>query len=247
MTNEEKILAHLEELTEELRETKRAIRPYVELKQEMEPLIHDMVLSTISRLGGLDKRFNVEALGEMLGQLLVSADSITEGLRMLNRFMEFKKDFEPFTKDIFHETVVFLQETTKGFDPDTLGQLLKEFINNIGNLAEALRMLGSLMDFKRDASTLSKLAFDDMVGRLESLKQKGVFSAFEQVLDVTERMGTRLQSVDLSRAQPVRGVFGMMAALKRPEVQEGLGVLIELATVMTALKEPRGKNANAAL
>jgi uncharacterized protein YjgD (DUF1641 family) len=242
MTNEEKILAHLEELTEELRETKRAIRPYVELKQEMEPLIHDMVLSAISRLGGLDKRFNVEALGEMLGQFLVSPNSITEGLRMLNRFMEFKKDFEPFTKDIFHETVVFLQETTKGFDPETLGQLLKEFINNIGNLAEALRMLGSLMDFKRDASTLSKLAFDDIVGRLESLKQKGVFSAFEQVLDVTERMGTRLQSVDLSRAQPVRGVFGMMAALRRPEVQEGLGVLVELATVMTALKEPRRKN-----
>ncbi len=237
MTNEEKILARLEELTEELRETKRAIRPYVELKQELEPLIHDMVLSAISRLGGLDKRFNVDALGEMLGQLLVSADSIAEGLRMLNRFMEFKKDFEPFSKEIFHETVVFLQETTKGFDPETLGQLLKEFINNIENLAEGLRMLGSLMDFKRDASNLAKPAFDDMVGRLESLKQKGVFSAFEQVLDVTERMGTRLQSVDLSQAQPVRGIFGMLAALKRPEVQEGLGVLVELATVMTVLKE----------
>ncbi len=237
MTNEEKILARLEELTEELRETKRAIRPYVELKQELEPLIHDMVLSAISRLGGPDKHCNVDALGEMLGQLMVSADSIAEGLRMLNRFIEFRKDFEPFTKDIFHETVVFLQETTKGFDPEALGQLLKEFINNIGNLAEGLRMLGSLMDFKRDASNLAKPAFDDMVGRLESLKQKGVFSAFEQVLDVTEKMGTRLQSVDLSQAQPIRGIFGMMAALKRPEVQEGLGVLVELATVMTVLKE----------
>jgi hypothetical protein len=241
MTNEEKILAHLEELREELRETKRAIRPYVELKQELEPLIHDMVLSAISGLGGLDKRFNVEALGEMLGQLMVSANSIAEGLRMLNRFMEFKKDFEPFSKDIFHETVVFLQETTKGFEPESLSQLLKEFINNIGNMAEGLRMLGSFMDFKHDASILSKLAFDEMVGRLESLKQKGVFSAFEQVLDVTERMGTRLQSVDLAQTKPIRGVFGMLAALKRPEVQEGLGVLVELATVMTALKEPRGE------
>lgn len=241
MTNEEKILAHLEALTEELRETKRAIRPYVELKQELEPLMHDMVLSAIGRLGGLDKRFNVESLGEMLGQLLVSADSIAEGLRMLNRFMEFRKDFEPFTKDIFHETVMFLQETTKGFDPEALGRLLKEFINNIGNMAEGLRILGSLMDLKRDASTLAKPAFDEIVGRLESLKQKGVFSAFDQVLDVTERMGTRLQSVDLSQAQPVRGIFGMMAALKRPEVQEGLGVLVELATVISVLKEPREK------
>jgi hypothetical protein len=238
MTNEEKILAHLEELTGELREMKRAVRPYLELRQEMEPLIHDMVLSSINRLGRFDGRFNVEMLGEMLGQLLISTGSITEGLRMLNRFMEFKKDFEPFTKDIFHETVLFLQEATKGFDPDTLSPLLKELINNIGNLAEALRMLGSFMDFKRDASALSKLAFDDMVDRLESLKQKGVFSAFEQVLAVTERLGTRLHSVDLSQAQPVRGVFGMMAALRRPEVQEGLGVLVELATVISALKEP---------
>lgn len=38
MTNEEKILARLDELTMEVREAKEAIRPYVELKQEMEPL-----------------------------------------------------------------------------------------------------------------------------------------------------------------------------------------------------------------
>ncbi len=238
MTNEEKILARLEELTEEVREAKRAVRPYVELKQELEPLIRDMVLSSISGLGGMDRRFSVEALGEMLGQLLVSANSLTEGLRMLGRLMEFKKDFEPFSKEIFQETVAFLQEATKGFEPEALRNLLKEFVLNIGNQADALRMLGALMDFKRDAASLSKLAFDDVVVRLECLQQKGVFSAFEQVLEVTERMGARLQTVDLAGAQPVRGVFGMMSALRRPEGQEGLGGLVELATVMTALKQP---------
>ncbi len=111
-------------------------------------------------------------------------------------------------------------------------------------MADALGMFGSMMELKRDASTLAKPAFDEAVDRLESLKRKGVFSAFEQVLDVTERMGSRLQSVDLTRAQPVRGIFGMMAALKRPEVQEGLGVLVELATVMAVLKEPSGKGAD---
>jgi len=181
MTNEEKILARLDELTEELRETKRAIRPYVELKN----------------------------------------------------------DFEPYLKDIFHETVMFLQETSNGFEPQALSRLLKEFINNIGNLADALHTLGAVMEFKRDAATLAKPAFDEAIERLEALKSKGVFSAFEQVLDITERMGSRLQTVDLTRAQPVRGVFGMMAALKRPEVQEGLGVLVELATVMAVLKKPR--------
>jgi hypothetical protein len=33
-----------------------------------------------------------------------------------------------------------------------------------------------------------------------------------------------------------RDVFGMIAALKRPDVQEELGILIELSTVMPALK-----------
>ncbi|MEN8198942.1 MAG: DUF1641 domain-containing protein [Thermodesulfobacteriota bacterium] len=46
-----------------------------------------------------------------------------------------------------------------------------------------------------------------------------------------------MQEVDFQEVEPVRGIFGMMGAMKRPEVQEGLGVLIELSTVMSALKQ----------
>ena len=241
MTNEEKILARLEELSEELRQTRQLIQPCVELQRDMEPLLRDMLQTAKARQLGLDTRRPGEALGDILGQTVASADSISEGLRMLNRFVEFKKDFEPYSKDIFHETVIFLQETSKGFEPQALSRLLQEFVSNIGNLADALKMLGSFMEFKHDAATLAKPAFDEAVARLEELKRKGVFAAFEQVLAITERIGTRLGSVDLATAQPVRGVFGMMAALLRPEVQEGLGVLVELATVMAALKEPPRK------
>ena len=238
MTNEEKILARLEELTEELRETKRAVLPYMELQSNMAELFQDMLQTALAGPVGGDTRRPGEALGLVLGQTLASADSVTEGLRMLNRFVEFKKDFEPYSKDIFHETVMFLQETSRGFEPQALSRLLQEFVSNIGNLADALRMLGSFMEFRHDAATLAKPAFDEAVARLEELKRKGVFAAFEQVLAITERIGTRLGAVDFTKAQPVRGVFGMMAALRRPEVQEGLGVLVELATVMAALKEP---------
>jgi len=105
-------------------------------------------------------------------------------------------------------------------------------------LAEGLKMLGSIMEMKNDASAggISKLAFNDAVERLECLKQRGVFDAFEQVLGMTERVGAKMQKVDFQAVEPIRGIFGMMAAMKRPEVQEGLGVLIELSTVMTALK-----------
>ncbi len=237
MTNEEKILARLDELTEEVRQAKEAIRPYVELKQEMEPLVNDMVISAIDKLSGLDRRFEAEDVVDMIGQLMISSKSISEALKSLNRFMEFKQDFEPYSKQMFGELVEQLQTTLHGFEPEQLHELLKQFVVNLGNMADGLKMLGSIMEMRKDAGMLSKLAFNEAVERLECLKQRGVFEAFEQVLAVTERVGARMQEVDFAEARPVRGVFGMMSALRRPEVQEGLGVLIELSTVMTALKK----------
>jgi len=236
MTNEEKILARLDELTLEVREAKEAIRPYVELKKEMEPLVNDMVISTISKMSGLDRRFDMEDVGDMVGQTLIASKNISEALNSLNKFMEFKKDFEPHSKAMFKELVEQLQTTLQGFEPENLQELLKQFISNMGNMADGLKMLGSVMEMKKDANGLTKLAFNDIVERLECLKQRGVFEAFEQVLGITERVGSKMQGVDFEKIEPVRGIFGMMSAMKRPEVQEGLGVLIELSTVMTALK-----------
>lgn len=237
MTNEEKILAKLDELTAEIREAKQAIRPYVELKQEMEPLINDMVISAIGKLSGLDRRFDLEDVGDMIGQLLISSKNMTEALKSLNKIMEFKKDFEPYSKDLFKELSEQLQKSLHGFDPGNLQELIRQFIVNMGNMAEGLKMLGSLMDMKKDASTLSKLAFNDSIERLELLKKRGTFEALEQVLSMTERVGNRMQQVDLEKSEPIRGIWGMMSAMKRPEVQEGLGILVELSTVMTALKQ----------
>ncbi len=236
MTNEEKILARLDELTREVREAKLAIRPYIELKQEMEPLINDMVISSIQKMSGLDRRFEMEDVGEMVGQTLIASKNISEALNSLNKFMEFKKDFEPYSKEMFKELVEQLQSTLQGFEPENLQELLKQFIANMGNMADGLKMLGSIMEMKKDADGISKLAFNDAVERLECLKQRGVFDAFEQVLEITERLGAKMQEVNFQDVAPVRGIFGMISAMKRPEVQEGLGILIELSTVMTALK-----------
>lgn len=240
MTNEEKILARLDELTLEIREAKQAIRPYVELKQELEPLVNDMVISTIGKLSGLDRRFDLEDIGDigdMIGQFLISSKNMTEALKTLNQFMEFKKDFEPYSKEMFKELTEQLQNTLHGFEGENLQELLRQFIVNMGNLAEGLKMLGSVMEMKKDASGLSKLAFNDSIEKLEQLKQRGTFEAVEQVLGMTERLGSKMQQVDFDNVEPIRGIWGMISAMKRPEVQEGLGVLVELSTVMTALKQ----------
>jgi hypothetical protein len=196
MTNEEKIIAMLDELTAEIREAKQAIRPYVELKQDIEPLLNDMVTSAIGKLSGLDRRFELEDIGDMMGQLLISSKNMTEALKSLDKFMEFKKDFEPYSKDLFKELTEQLQTTLHGFQPENLQELLRQFIVNMGNMADGLKILGSLMDMKKDASALSKLAFNDSIERLETLKQRGTFEALEQVLGMTERVGGKIKQVD---------------------------------------------------
>ncbi|CAK8714471.1 MAG: DUF1641 domain-containing protein [Candidatus Electrothrix sp. AX5] len=236
MTNEEKILARLDELTEEVREAKRAVRPYVELKQELEPLIHSMVHETTARLSGLDKNVDLEEVGDMVGQSLASSGNITEALKTLNSIIEFKRDFEPYGKDMFHELALRLQTAFQGFEEENLQELLRQFIVNMGNISEMMKMLSSMMDMKRDVELLSGPIVDDVVERLEGFKQRGLFDDFQRMLDIGEQVSVKMKSVDLAKAKPITGIFGMMSALKRPEVQEGLGVLIELSTVASALK-----------
>jgi len=237
MTNEEKILARLDELHQEVKEAKQAIRPYVELKRDLEPLVASMVLEAITKLDGLDRRVELQDVGDMLGQLLASSATITEALQGLERFMEFKRDIGPYTKPMFSALVSQLQVVLQGFEGEDLKELLRQLIINMANLADALRLLGGIMEFRQETAPLASMAFNDLVQRLECLKERGVFAALEQVLVAMEKIGSRLEKTDLSGAAPVRGALGMMAALRRPEVQEGLGVLVELSTVMAALKE----------
>jgi len=238
MTNEEKILARLDELTEEVREAKRAVRPYVELKQELEPLVHSMVHEVTARLSGLDKNVDLEEVGEMVGQSLASSGNIAEALKTLNSIMEFKRDFEPHGKDMFHELALRLQTAFQGFEGENLQELTRQFIVNMGNMAEMMKLLGSFMDMKRDVAELSGPVVNDMIERLESLKQRGLFDDFERLMEIGERVSARVKAINLDEVKPVTGIFGMLSALKRPEVQEGLGILMELAAVMSVLKQP---------
>jgi len=238
MTNEEKILARLDELTEEVREAKRAVRPYVELKQELEPLLHSMVHEATARLSGLDKNVDLEDVGDMVGQSLASSGNITEALKTLNSIMEFKRDFEPHGKDMFHELALRLHSAFQGFEGENLQELLRQFIVNMGNLAEMMKTLGSVMDMKRDIGELSGPIVDDMIERLESLKQRGLFDDLEQLMEIGERVCTRVKAINFEEVKPVTGIFGLLSALKRPEVQEGMGILMELAAVMSVLKQP---------
>jgi uncharacterized protein YjgD (DUF1641 family)/tetrahydromethanopterin S-methyltransferase subunit G len=274
MTNEEKILAKLDELVEEMHELRRARRPLDDLKKDLEPIAGEFFQETVDKLGGLDRQFCLEDLGELLGQTLSSSKNLVNGLKTLNRVIEFQNDFAPISKELFQDVVDSLDGVSANFRMEDMQEMLKQTFVNMKNISETLHMLNSLMEFKTDAEPLIKVAFNEGVDRLESLKRKGVFAALDSFSrafeSVTEKyspedlenmaanmvgmldilhvvsqpkmqqmlsgMVSALAEKDLSQARPIKGAFGMLGALKRPEVQEGLGVLIELSTVMGAMK-----------
>jgi uncharacterized protein YjgD (DUF1641 family) len=237
MTNEEKILAKLDALSLEIKEAKSAIMPYVELKKEMGPIFDDFLQEVIGKLGGIDRKFSVEDVGDLIGQLLVSSKNMAEVLKTLNSMIELKQDITPYTREMFQSSVAFLHGTTHGLNGEDAQDLIKQSVANMGNIAESLKILNSVLEFKKDIGSLSELVFNDVVEKLEVLKKKGLFSSLEGLIATLERVGTKMNEIDLNKTKPIRGVFGMLSALRRPEVQEGLGVLIELSTVMTAIKQ----------
>lgn len=98
-------------------------------------------------------------------------------------------------------------------------------------------MLSSFMDMKRDVALLSGPVLNDIIERLESLKHRGLFDDFERMMAIGERVSLKMKDIELDKIKPL-GMFGMISALMRKDVQEGLGVLIELSTVAAALKKP---------
>ncbi|MCI5209660.1 MAG: DUF1641 domain-containing protein [Candidatus Electrothrix sp. ATG2] len=185
----------------------------------------------------LDKNVNLEEVGDMVGQSLASSNNIAEALKTLNSIMEFKRDFAPYGQDMFHELVLQLQTALQGFEGENLQELIRQFIVNMGNMAEMMKQLNSFMDLKRDVAQLSGPVVDDIIERLDGFKKRGLFDDLAQMLEIGERVSSRVKAINLDEVKPVTGIFGMLSAMKRPEVQEGMGILLELAAVMSVLKK----------
>ena len=237
MNNEELILARLDELTEAVRDAKAAVRPMSDLRTDLEPIVQAIFNETIDKLGSMTAHTDPADVGDLVGQTLSSAGNLAEGLRTLNGLIDLKKDLEPITKSMFQEAVSALDMVGHGFSTNDLTFLLHQTVLNLGNLAEGLKSLNSLMEFKDTMGSLAEPAFTDLIDKLEELKQKGVMDGVVKLAQMGEKMAVSAADLDLSKAKPVTGIFGMLGAMKDPKVQKGMGVALQLAGLLGGLAE----------
>ena len=218
MNMEEKILAKLDQLSQDVAELKAA----QQIRRETLP--------------GLDLTPYREAQQELAEQMAFSSANLTKWIKFLDQMMELKEDLIPLGKPMMEELIQALDQATHGFDVDALKELIKQFSLNLSNLAQALAMVGSLVELKNDSGQIAKDAFDDAIIRLEDLKQKGFFASMGKLLNMGELVGQKMLELDTTKAKPVKGVFGLYSSMNRKEIQEGLGVMMEMLTVLSVLK-----------
>ena len=212
MNNEELILKKLDQLAAEVAELKAA---------SAQPGI------TLPDIGAQD------ALRE---QVAISSANLTKWVKSLDQMMELKEDLVPLGRPMLEEVITHLDQATQGFDAKAFRELVKQFSLNLGNLAEAIRMVGSLVELKNDSNQILKDSFNDAILRLEELKQKGFFDSMNQMIRIAELVGQRMLELDTAKVKPVKGLLGLHSAMRKKEFQEGLGVMMELVSVFSVLK-----------
>ena len=237
MTKEDQILAKLDALTAEVAEAKKAIRPYQDFKETMEPIMNAAVLDCITKLDSVGGRINSEDLSALVSESLASASNLTAGLKMLNAGMDLKETAGPIITQVFHDTVQGLDHVSHKFDMGNVTELVQQSLLNMGNLTEGLKLLGAAMDLKETAGDIPRIMVEDLTVKLEDFRAKGGFDGLANLTTILEKMAIGMGQVDLSKAKPITGMFGMLGALKRKDVQEGLGVAIELAGALSAVKK----------
>ena len=223
MSMDEKILAALEELKGEVRELRKANEEQAEQLRALQQA--RFVAAT-------------EAEQELLAQIAYSSPSLTKWIRSLDQLMELKEDLVPLTKPMLEEIVASLDEVTHTFDFNDFKEVIRQVVLNLPNIAQVIQMMGGVIDLKNETEQIAKDAFEDAIVRLEELKQKGFFDSMQEVVRIMELVGQRTLDLDASQVQPINGLWGLYAAMKKPEVRDGLGVLFELVSVLSVVKTP---------
>ena len=221
MSLEEQILKKLDQLTAEVAELKQAVNQN----------------GGAPASGAQNLPATLEAQQDLQDQIAESSASLAKWVKSLDQMMELKEDLIPLGRPMLEEVIESLDQATHGFDADAFKELIRQFVLNMGSMSEALKMVGGLMELKTDSQDIIKDAFEDAIIQLEVLKQKGFFDAMTKIVQIMELVGQKMLTLDTSKAKPVKGMFGLYSAMKQKEVQEGLGVAMELVSVLSVLKK----------
>lgn len=215
MTNEELILAKLENLESQIAPLVKTAKNMAELKKDIIPLSNQAFHILIKELQEVEAGFELDDLFLLIKQMLRSTRSFIFTLKQLRSMVDFLKDLEPLLKQSVPLLISYLDDLEK---------------------RGVFRIIKAMMDVRaKVASAYTPEDIDQIGDGMVALL--GLFKSVTdpQALALLKKAAEIPATLDLSASKKI-GPWGLLSAGYDPEVKQGLGVLIELTKALGKLK-----------
>jgi uncharacterized protein YjgD (DUF1641 family) len=215
MNNEELILERLERIEIQLAPLSQNAKSKKELKDDLMPMSNQAVQLMIKELEEVESAFQLEDLLSLVKRVLRSVNNITYLLGQMENIIDFVNTLEPLLKSAVPQMINYLDDLErKGI----------------------FRIIQATLDLRaKFAQSFSPEEIDRVGDSLISLLKLTEKMADPQSLNFLEKIAEVPSQIDLTKSKKV-GPFGLLRACSSEEVQQGLGVLMELTKGIGKIK-----------
>jgi len=215
MTTEEMILDRLDRLDSQIAPLAASAKALGELREELAPRVNEAVQALIVELADVEADFQLEDLLFLIKKMMRNVRNLDFALEQMKNLIDFALTAEPLLKSSVPQVITFL---------DDLEQ--RGVLRLLGTGMEVLKKVGA----SYSAEELQQTS-DGMV-RLAGILKK---LTAPEALDLLERSAELPSRGNLAGARAI-GPWGMLRGMGDPQVQQGLGVLLELTKGLAVLK-----------
>lgn len=207
MTNEELILAKLEQLEAQIQPLIKTSEQIAELKNDLIPISNHATALLIEQLTEVEAGFQLEEFLSLTKEAMRNVENFRFALKQMASLIEFAKDLEPLLKSAVPQTIRYLNELEqKG----------------------VIRIIKSTVDLRgKVASTYTAEDIDVIGDGIVALLGLAKSISDPKTIALLEKLSEVPSKVELENAKSV-GVLGLASAGFDPEISKGLGIIMEL-------------------
>lgn len=164
-----------------------------------------------------------EQIREEFRRIHEKLDFITDQMKQAQQrqkeMQAFKDDLTRIGKDIFQAAVEELEDVAPYFNTTDLVHLLKKLLRNVRNINTMLDQMESTRDFLKDALPIGKMAFTDLLQKLDDLDRKGFFQFSKEAVGILDTIVTTftVEDVRLLRKN-ITSILMTVKSMTQPDI-----------------------------
>lgn len=215
MSKEDLILKRLDEIEAKVALVHERAVAAQNLRRELQPVLNDAFKLMLHELGDVETGFQLEDLFDMLKTGMRNVKNLTYLLKQLENIIDLWHTMEPLLKTTVPKAIAYL---------DDLEQ------KGVFRTYQAMLTIRSKVAQEYGPEEIEQMgdAFVFLIGMLNKLADPKVRTMIEKASDA-------FTEIELEKAEEC-GAFGMIKAMSKPEIKQGLGVMLEMMKAFGKLK-----------